>query len=173
MLRVAAPWEGFGVAIAQAGLLMVLIALLLWAAVGDIRHYIIPNRLNALIALLALPYWWVLAGGDWSALGTIALTQTIIAGIGFAVCAGLFAIGAFGGGDVKMLAALLLWVPAEQIGLVLVIMSLSGGLLAFTWWAKHRLIAKSEGAVELPYGVAIALGGLAFAGQPFLKTWFA
>lgn len=155
---------------AQAGLMLALAGLLLWAAIGDLRAYIIPNWLNGVIALLALPWWLVLADGDGSRLLDIALTQSLIAVAAFAICAVLFALGAFGGGDVKMLAALLLWVPPGHVALVLVVMSLAGGVLAFTWWVRLRLIRRQQGAVELPYGVAIALGGLVWLGQPFLKS---
>ena len=43
--------------------MLVLAGLLLWAAVGDIRTFTIPNELNALIALAAPLSWWA-AGAD-------------------------------------------------------------------------------------------------------------
>src|SRR5690606_3317611 len=41
----------------QFGLLIALVGLLVIAAVGDVRRYLIPNRLCAVVAALALPYW--------------------------------------------------------------------------------------------------------------------
>src|SRR5687768_11841909 len=39
-------------------LIVLLAAALVVAAVGDWRSRMIPNRLNAAIALLAIPFWW-------------------------------------------------------------------------------------------------------------------
>ncbi len=73
-----------------------------------------------------------------------------------------------GGGDVKLAAALALWFPPAVTIKFLVLMSLAGGVLTlglFVWHrAKHR-----EGRPEIPYGVAIAFGGLAILAQRFLN----
>ncbi|MEA3065395.1 MAG: prepilin peptidase CpaA [Sphingomonadales bacterium] len=154
----------------QGGLSWLFIALLaaalLLAAVGDWRSRTIPNRLNAGIALLAIPYWWSVGLSFWPDV----LLQI---GLGAAVF-GLFAIafrfGAMGGGDVKMAAALALWLPVAGVVKLLVIMSIAGGVLTVAMLAAHR-IAKSAGQPEIPYGIAIAFGGFWLIGERFLNQF--
>jgi prepilin peptidase CpaA len=87
---------------------------------------------------------------------------------------GLFAIafrfGAMGGGDVKMAAALALWLPAAGVVKLLVIMSIAGGVLTLAMLAAHRL-AKTAGQPEIPYGIAIAFGGIWLIGERFLNQF--
>ncbi|SKA36920.1 prepilin peptidase CpaA [Enhydrobacter aerosaccus] len=80
-----------------------------------------------------------------------------------------FALGAIGGGDVKLLAAASLFAgPAHQIDF-LTVTACAGGLLALAALAGARLgPSKSDGPgvtrerlrQALPYGPAIAMGGL-------------
>jgi prepilin peptidase CpaA len=154
----------------QGGLSWLFIALLaaalLLAAVGDWRSRTIPNRLNAGIALLAIPYWWSVGLSFWPDV----LLQL---GLGAAVF-GLFAIafrfGAMGGGDVKMAAAVALWLPLAGVVELVVIMSIAGGVLTLAMLAAHR-IAKSAGQPEIPYGIAIAFGGFWLIGERFLNQF--
>ena len=87
-------------------MLALLAALLMVAAVTDIRSRIISNRLNAAIAFLAVPWWFALGLGGYDILFQIGLAAAVLAV--FAVC---FALGMMGGGDVKLLAARGLWLP--------------------------------------------------------------
>jgi prepilin peptidase CpaA len=145
-------------------ILVALLALLLLAAAAiDLRTRTIPNGLNLAVALLAVPFWWLTGIDPWP---DIAL-QVGAAALVFAAFAGLFALGAMGGGDVKLIAALALWLPWPALLAVLVIMSLAGGLLTLAMLIRKRL-ARSEAALEIPYGVAIACGGLWVIAQPFL-----
>jgi prepilin peptidase CpaA len=75
-----------------------------------------------------------------------------------------------GGGDVKLAAALALWFPPVSTLRFLVIMSIAGGLLTLVVLLVHRL-RKKEGRPEVPYGVAIAIGGLAILAQRFLNQF--
>src|SRR3546814_7659686 len=87
-------------------------ALLCYAAVSDAQRRIIPNWLTTMIALLAVPYWAAVGIGFWPEMAMqIALALSV-----FAVFAGLFALGLVGGGDVKLLAALALWLPLDRKG---------------------------------------------------------
>ncbi len=116
-----------------------LAALLVAAAWGDIKHYTIPNRLNAAIALLALAYWYGAQLG-WSDVGI-----QIALGIGvFLVFAGAFALGMMGGGDVKMLAALALRLRPDQILQMLVAMSLAGGVLTLVLLFRHKVLRRER-----------------------------
>jgi prepilin peptidase CpaA len=73
-----------------------------------------------------------------------------------------------GGGDVKLGAALALWFPPEATLFLIVIMSLAGGVLTIIVMIEHK-IKKNQGRPEVPYGVAIAFGGLWLLAQRFLN----
>ena len=74
-----------------------------------------------------------------------------------------FRLGILGGGDVKLLAAAALWLGAAALMPFLMATALAGGLLAvaFLAWA---LVRRDRGRVALPYGIAIAAGGVAMTG---------
>ncbi len=138
--------------------------LLLWGAVTDLRSRIISNRLNLAIALLAPLWWWA---NDWSLYPDVLL-QIGLALIVFALFTGLFALGMMGGGDVKMLGAIALWMPLPAMTNLIVLMALLGGVVTVVTLIHHR-IAGRNGPPEVPYGVAIALAGLWVVGQPYLN----
>lgn len=129
--------------------------LLLVAAWGDLRTRTIPNGLNAAIALLAPLWWWAHALPLWPD----AAWQIGIAMLVFALFAGAFAMGMMGGGDVKMIGALALWLQPWALGRMLVIMALAGGVLTLCMAVAHKWL-KKPGQPEIPYGVAIAFAGL-------------
>ncbi|MEQ8967931.1 MAG: prepilin peptidase [Azospirillaceae bacterium] len=156
--------------------------LALWAAVSDARTMTIPNTASVGI-VAAYPVWllglWL--GGAWlggpagtamlPALGpvwAVAIAALVLA-IGFA----MFAAGFAGGGDVKLLTALALWAGPWMIFEFLVVTSAAGGLLAVAL-GTARMIRRRTAAVDgleieagkpprrrpIPYGIAIAAGGL-------------
>ena len=100
---------------------------LLVAAFTDLRSRKIGNWLNAAIALGAPLFWWASGLG----LTEIAL-QIGIAAATLAVLAVLFALRAMGGGDVKLLTALALWIEPMLFLKLIIAMSLIGGLLVAT-----------------------------------------
>jgi prepilin peptidase CpaA len=118
------------------------------------------------VALLA-PVFWLSVGLDpWPGMAI----QLGVAAAVFALFAVTFFIGMMGGGDVKLAAALALWfAPADTLEF-LVIMSLAGGVLTVAVVAWHRF-RKREGRPEIPYGVAIAFGGLAILAQRYLNQF--
>jgi prepilin peptidase CpaA len=144
-------------------LLGLLAALLLVAAWFDIRSRTIPNGLNLAVALLAIPFWWAIGLPLWP---DVAVHVGVAVGV-FALFAMLFALGAMGGGDVKLVAAVALWLPWQAVVMLLVLMSLAGGVLTVAMVARRRL-AEGREPLEIPYGVAIAFGGLWLIGQRFL-----
>ena len=147
-------------------LLASLAALLLVAAVIDVRTFTISNRLNLAVALLAPIYWLAILLPLWPDVG---LRLAVGAGV-FALLAGAFYAGMLGGGDVKLAAALSLWFSPASTLKFLVLMSLAGGVLTLGVLAFHRL-KRREGRPEVPYGVAIAFGGLAIL-TPILTQRF-
>ena len=77
----------------------------------------------------------------------------------FAVLAVLFAIGAMGGGDVKLLTALALWIAPIPFLHLVIIMALAGGVLTIIFGAVH-VIRRSREKIAIPYGIAISIAGL-------------
>jgi len=147
-------------------LLAGLAALLVVAAVIDVRTFTISNKLNLAVALLAPVYWLSIALSPWPG---VAIQLAAGAAV-FVVLAGAFFAGMMGGGDVKLAAALALWFPPLVTVKFLVLMSLAGGVLTVAVLAWHRF-KRRGGRPEIPYGVAIAFGGLAILTQRFLNQF--
>ena len=147
-------------------LLGIVVLMVVAAAIWDLRTRTIPNGLNAAIALLAIPFWWASGMKLWP-------DAAIQLGIGLAltgVFVVTFVMGAMGGGDVKLIGALGLWLPLNAVMALLIIMSLAGGLLTLVMVVRHRL-AKHEHPLEIPYGVAIAVGAVWLIGEQFLNQF--
>ena len=147
-------------------LLGLLALLLVVAAVIDIRTFTISNRLNLTVALLAPLYWWSAHLPLWPDIG---LQVAVAVGV-FVLLAGAFYAGMMGGGDVKLAAALALWFSPQSTLKFLIFMSIAGGLLTVVVMVLHRM-KKKPGKPEIPYGVAIALGGLIILIQRFLNQF--
>jgi prepilin peptidase CpaA len=147
-------------------LLIVLAAILIVAAVVDLRTFTISNRLNLTVALLAPVYWVSIALSPWPDIAAHLAAGAAV----FLLLAAAFYAGMMGGGDVKLAAALALWFPPLATIKFLVIMSIAGGLLTLAILGFHHL-GKREGRPEIPYGVAIAFGGLAILTQRFLNQF--
>ena len=147
-------------------LLLALGVTLVVAAVIDVRTFTISNRLNLAVALSAPVYWVSVALAPWP-----GMTVQLAAGaIVFVVLALAFAIGMMGGGDVKLAAALALWLPPAGILKFLVLMSVAGGVLTLGILVSHRTRGR-EGRPQIPYGVAIAVGGIAVVAQVFTQRF--
>ena len=147
-------------------LIAILAAMLIVAATGDLRTRTIPNWLNAAIALGAIPFWLASGLSLWPDMAI----QIGVASAVFALFAAAFYFGAMGGGDVKMVAAVALWLPLGAVIKLLVIMSIAGGVLTAAMLIRHRL-AKSGKELEVPYGVAIAFGGFWLIAERFLNQF--
>jgi prepilin peptidase CpaA len=147
-------------------LLIALAALLVVAAAIDVRTFTISNRLNLAVALCAPVYWLSIPLTPWPAMAIQLAAGAVV----FLLLAGAFFAGMMGGGDVKLAAALALWFPPLLTVRFLLLMSIAGGVLTLGILGWHR--AKSrEGRPEIPYGVAIAFGGLAILTQRFLNQF--
>ncbi len=147
-------------------LLGILAILLVVAAVIDTRTFTISNRLNAAVALLAPVYWLSIGLDPWPGMAI----QVGVGAAVFALFALAFFVGMMGGGDVKLAAALALWFPPGATLKFLVLMSIAGGVLTVLVLLVHRL-RKRKGRPEIPYGVAIAFGGLAILAQRYLNQF--
>ncbi len=147
-------------------LLVLLAAGLLACCWWDLKTRTIPNWLNLAIALGAIPFWIATGLSVWP---DMAL-QIGVAFIAFWVFAAAFAMGAMGGGDVKLIAALALWLPWQTVLVLVFLMSVAGGVLTLGYLIRHKL-AKREEKLEIPYGVAIAFGGLWLISERFLNQF--
>ena len=147
-------------------LLGFLALLLVYAAAVDVRTFTISNKLTLSVAALAPLYWWAADLSLWPG----AAVQLGVAASVFALLAVAFFVGMMGGGDVKLAAALALWFSPAATMQFLVVMSIAGGVLTLLVVALHRLRGKL-GRPEIPYGVAIAFGGLAILTQRFLNQF--
>jgi len=158
------------------GLLVALAIALLVAAFTDLRSRKIDNWLNGGIALAAPLFWWASDLPLWADPMSEAsiLAQLGVALITFAVLAVLFALRAMGGGDVKLLTALALWIQPIPFLTLLILMALLGGLLTLAFGAWH-VIRRQRDKLAIPYGVAIAMAGLWVIGTNdlYLATVFA
>lgn len=155
------------VVVSQMSLLL-FCAVLVLAAFEDVADYRIPNSL--VIASLALyPLFYLTAETQpslWMSL--------VMAVVFFLVGTALFAAGILGGGDVKLIAVTALWVGPSGLVYFVLGMTLCGGLMGLFmmspmrigsayvcgqigFYSAHEKLMKNE----LPYGVAICVGGLA------------
>ena len=148
------------------GLMVLLGVLMIAAAISDLRSRTISNELNAAIALLAIPFWIASGLAAWPDVPI----QFGAAFAVFLVFAGLFAIGAMGGGDVKMIGAVMLWIPLPLFMPTLTVMAVGGGILSAIMLIYMKL-RPSEKAAEVPYGVAIAAAGLWALHQQYLNQF--
>jgi prepilin peptidase CpaA len=147
-------------------LLGLLAATLVWIAVIDVRTYTISDGLNLAIALSAPLYWWSVGLPLWP-------DAAIRVGVGVAVFilfAGAFYMNVMGGGDVKLAGALALWFTPYETLTLIVVMSIAGGVLTLIVVGLHNLKKKTD-RPEVPYGVAIAVGGLWLLAQRFLNQF--
>lgn len=143
-----------------------LLILLLSAGIQDARTREIANWKNATIALLA-PLWWIAIGIPvWPGMA-IQLAMALAV---FALFCVAFYFGQMGGGDVKLIGALALWLPLTPLLQMLLVMSLAGGALTIIMLIDHK-IRKSRKILEVPYGVAIVVGALVVLREPLLNQF--
>lgn len=152
--------------ILSAILLGALALLLLSAGIEDVRKREIANWKNASVALMAPLWWWSCGYAIWP---DIAI-QITLALVVFGVFVLAFALGQMGGGDVKLIGALALWLPFQPLARMLMVMALVGGvltllLLAERWWRRENA------AIEVPYGVAIVIAALVAFHEPILNRF--
>lgn len=148
----------------NVALLAALVLLLVSAGIEDARTREIANWKNAAILALAPLWWW---SNGLSLLPDIAI-QLAVAGVIFALFCGAFYFNWMGGGDVKMIGALALWLPFQALAWMLIVMSLLGGALTVLLVAE-RFARRKDGNIEIPYGVAIAIAGLIAIREPLFN----
>ena len=147
------------------GMLVAFGGLLVSAGIEDARTREIANEKNAAIALLAPLWWWANGLPLWPDIAV----QLGVAATLFALFVGAFALGQMGGGDVKLIGAVALWLPFAKLADMLLAMALIGGAITIAFmmerrWQRNSLLPGAP--IEIPYGVAIAIGALLVIRQP-------
>jgi prepilin peptidase CpaA len=156
-----------------AAIFVVMVALIA-AAINDALTFLIPNRYVAIIIVAFVVYAIGKPLGFW-------INGVVTAAICFAIGLVLFE-RVLGGGDVKLATACALWAGSDQAVLLAFVTALGGGLLALAQLSPlYRLMpAPPGGAVPgndfrsklrrpVPYGVAIAIGGICVVINRFMS----
>ena len=145
------------------------------AAMLDVHRLTIPNWLNHSMVVLFIPAAAV-SGLPLEIIGG----HVLVAALAFLIAFGLFAFNIFGGGDAKMIPAVMLWLgPQASLSFVMV-MALAGGACALLILLVRGTVpagavpgiirAPFEEKAGVPYGVAIAAGAIVSASaSPFLS----
>ena len=155
-------------------------AALLIAAANDLYEFKIPNWLT-ITMIAAYPVAGLAVGAAPSAIGEGFLIGAGALAIGFT----LFAFNIIGGGDAKLLAAAAPWFGLISLGQFLFAMAICGFFLTFGLLTFRRtpvlpayshaqwILRLHQRKRDLPYGVAIAAGGLiTFPQTPFYQLVF-
>lgn len=168
--------------------------LLVWAAVSDFRRYIIPNQVS--LGVLALFPVYVLSSPDpvnWQ-------WALVMAAVFFAVGFVMWLTRTMGAGDAKLLPAVILWVSTKEFATFIVVLIAGSLVLAFVIGVRTALTQiranerETGGAavaisgfarfarlvgelrhvpflkIQVPYGVAIAAGGITVAVNTVFTT---
>jgi len=144
---------------------VVLVMAMIYGAASDLGRFMLPNWVSLLVAAAFLAAAWA-AGLD---VQQIAVSL----GIGLACLAvgiAAFALGVFGGGDIKLFAAGAIWTGWSAFAPYVMAVVVAGGILSLILLLFRRLPLGSRltkvdwiGALHrptgpVPYGVAIAAG---------------
>ena len=150
-----------------------------FAAVSDLLSMTIANRVSLILvgAFLVLA---PLTGMDWAQYGMHVAVFAAVLCATFA----LFAMGGMGGGDAKLIAATSIWIgySITLFEYVLVSAIAGGALTLFILWYRGSPLAAYTGGNPLlrhladkdagvPYGVALAAGGLLVYPETPLMRW--
>jgi prepilin signal peptidase PulO-like enzyme (type II secretory pathway) len=130
-----------------------------WLTWTDIRFGIIPNWLNALIAVLGLARAFAIDGASGVLTGAIA--GVAIGAVLMLLRQGYFAwrgVQGLGLGDVKFLAAAGIWTGLFDFPLLLLIATLVALVLAGVLHLTGRAVTART---EIPFGPSLAFGLLA------------
>lgn len=148
------------------GLLAALAIALLVAAYTDIKSRRIANWLNLGVALGAPVFWWA---SDLSLWPDVVIQLGLCVGV-FVLCSVLFALKQMGGGDVKLLTALSLWMVPMVFLKFIIMMALLGGVLTLVIGARNVMGRRKKAPWAVPYGVAISAAGLWVIGTMSLTS---
>ncbi len=146
-------------------LTLAFVAIVVMAMIEDGRRFRIPNWMP--LAILALFVLRIAVGRPFPVHHHIMVAAAV-----FAVTYASFVMGWFGGGDVKLLTAVCLWVSPQEVLVLLMIMAITGSVLGVALLILRRRVPSigrptlgpltrwaARGAC--PYGIPIGIGTLA------------
>jgi prepilin peptidase CpaA len=119
-------------------------ALLVAASCCDVLKLRIPNMIPAALALLFALQLVIGQGGQ------APLHHLLAMGLALLVLLPLFALNMLGGGDVKLLAAVALWLGISKLATLLILVGIVGGLFALCWLALRWLLRTGLRGRSLP-----------------------
>jgi len=125
--------SGSIIQIGQIAALALGASLLVIAALHDVAARTIPNWTSLLLALLGI----ALRAMDGKILAGLALGLAV-----FAAAAFCWRRGWMGGGDVKLLGAAAIFVPPNDVGDMLVAITLAGGLVGLFYLGGRALVRR-------------------------------
>ena len=147
------------------------------AAIEDVRVFKIPNWASATVAVAFVPYA-ALHLGLWDTGMHLVIAATI-----FVITAAFWKFGFIGGGDVKLLSAVGLWLGLEMAFPFMLLMTAASVVIAVVLlvvrhfsWVVHsgvplrpmlRMVAIAETG-KCPYALPIAIAALTTIPQKFL-----
>jgi prepilin peptidase CpaA len=163
----------------EAAILVVFPFAMLHAAISDMLSMTILNR----VSLLLIGTFVVVA--PLTGMGFSEFLMHVAAfALVLTVCFGLFATGAMGGGDAKLLAATSLWFGLSMdLMIYLVVSSMVGGILTIAILSlRGSSVAVFAGQIDflkricdskekIPYGIALGIGGLVAFPDSGMAQW--
>lgn len=145
-------------------------SLMIVAAWSDAIDFTIPNRL--IVSLLVLYPAYVMTSNhdiDW-------LMALAVAGGVLAVGLAIYTTKNVGAGDIKLLAATALWAGIEHTLVFILLTGIAGGVISMALlvrlnygWVIGRPPADNT-KKQVPYGIAIATGGLFIAAKLIINA---
>ncbi len=153
----------------EAGIMIMLAATLCYACITDIKHLRIPDTVPLTVVALFFLNYWLRGAPDGLA------PHLWVGAAAFLVFFGVYLLGPFGGGDVKLIGALMLWAGVRDGPDFLTIMAFTGGIIAVLLLALRKAMAVWPGIKPyipsrrlkawarrgiFPYGVPICVAGL-------------
>jgi prepilin peptidase CpaA len=152
---------------------------MVYAAVSDMVSMTIANRVSVIL-VVAFAVAAPLTGMDWAAYGWHFAAGALVLAVTF----GLFAVGAMGGGDAKLLAATAVWMGMSmELLQYLVFGAVIGGLLTLliilyrasplsALTGNYLLLRHfADRKTGIPYGVALGAAGLLVYPSTPLAAW--
>ena len=155
---------------------LVFTAVLVWAAVGDVRTRRIPNFIVAILAILGLAAA-IVETPSWH--GAVQALAGLLVGL---LCwLPFYVFGWIGAGDVKLFSAAGAWLGPKGAVEGALVAALCGAVLAVLWMLKSHGVRQTGRTLglatatprilspqrdgsgrsdRLPYGIAIALGAI-------------
>jgi prepilin peptidase CpaA len=151
---------------------------MIFAALSDVFTMTIGNRISAVLIVsffLIAPFISI----GWAGFGMHLAAFGLVLAVTFA----LFATGTMGGGDAKLLASTSLWMGLGQpLMTYLLVATVVGGVFTLflilfrksslaVYAGEVRILRRMIDEKDVPYGVALAIGGLVAFPETVAMGW--